>query len=239
MRIGLLLFFAFFLKEATCQDVFTKVKRSAVKATFAADGYSRWYLLESDPAPEGYMVSDAQLQLTGPVSCGTTAQCIEGERTPKHSVWIFRIQTQAGKAPLPVDAALTTKYRKLGSDLTYILIKNTPERFSSRGPFLGCVPGSDERVAPLKEGPWCSLSADRPKPGYRIKSASFSLNGDRMCFGNDFDREEGDGSAECRLTKRTDEEVTWEFRMLGHPEGGKASAGKSFGELRTVYEKIP
>jgi hypothetical protein len=227
------------VQPAVSQDVLTKVKRVAEKAVSKGRDYSDWLLVESDPAPDGYTVSEAQLTLEGPAACGSTAQCIEGERSPKQSSWVFRIQTHAG-APgvIPLEAVLTTKYRKIGTDASYTLIKKTPERLSSRGHFLGCFTASSENSVPANAGPWCTISADPPKAGYRIKSATFSLAGDRACSGNDFDPEEGDESAECRLTKRTDSEVVWEFKMLGHTENGPEAAGKSFGELRTVYEKI-
>ena len=123
--------------------------------------------------------------------------------------------------------------------MTYALVKSTPQKVSSRGPFLGCFNKKEEKHVPAGAGPWCSISADPPKPGYRIKSVSFSLTGDRTCFGNDFDREEGDASAGCRQVKRTDKEAVWEFQMLGHEESGRQTSSKSFGELHTVYEKIP
>jgi hypothetical protein len=77
------------------------------------------------------------------------------------------------------------------------------------------------------------------KAGYRIESVNFSLSGDRTCAGNDFDREERDETAESRLVKRSDTEVTWQFRMLGHIENGGPTAGQSIGELRAVYKKLP
>ena len=114
----------------------------------------------------------------------------------------------------------------------------TAERFSSRGGYFGCFNALDAAKVPESDGPWCSLSARPPKPGYRIKSASFSLQGDRSCAGNDFDREIEEPDAECRLSARSETQVTWQFRMLGHTEGPTNTADKSFGKLVTIYEKI-
>ena len=72
-------------KTALSQDVITRVKRSAAEADRHGHEYSQWYLLESDPAPDGYAVSEALLELEGPVARGSTAQCIEGERPSRAS----------------------------------------------------------------------------------------------------------------------------------------------------------
>jgi hypothetical protein len=225
-------------QEVITQEVITKVKRSPPRASGEGREYSAWYLLKSDPAPPGYAVSDSQLKLEGPNSCGTTAQCLEGERTESTSTWLFRIQGQAaGNASATNVAVLTTKYRKIGTEASYTTTARTPEKFSSRGGYFGCFDAANATAVPENDGPWCSLSALPPKPGYRIKSASFSLEGDRSCVGNDFDREIEDDGAECRLATRTDSQVTWQFKMLGHTDGPSNTAEKSFGKLVAVYEK--
>lgn len=231
--IGLALAFA-----GSGQEIITKVKRSPPEASGPGHDYSKWYLLKSDPAPEGYVLSDSDLKLEGPGSCGASAQCLEGERTQSTSTWLFRIQGpgNSGQGETNI-AVLTTRYRKIGSDATYTLTSRTPERFSSRGGYFGCFAVANEAEVPERDGPWCSVSAAQPKPGYRIKSASFGLEGDRSCSGNDFDRDVEEASAECRLTARTDSQVTWQFKMLGHTEGARNTAEKSFGKLVAVYEK--
>jgi hypothetical protein len=229
-------------QRATAQEVITKVKRSGPKVGGRGAESSEWYLLESDPAPPGYVLTEAQFKIEGSAECGANAQCVEGERTQTKSTWLFRIQGAGGTSSAPAVpnyAVLTTKYRRSGPENTYTVTAKTPERFSSRGGHFGCFEIADERKAPERDGPWCSLSAPAPKPGYRIKSASFSLGGDRSCVGNDSDREVSEPDAECRLMERTDTRVTWRFRMLGHTEGPSNAAGKSFGTLRVVYEKTP
>jgi len=223
---------------ARSQDTITKTKRSEPKASGKGSEFSEWYLLESDPAPAGYILADAQFRLEGGAACGSTAQCLEGERTQTKSTWLFRIEGRpTGRTSS--SAVLTTKYRRAESDSSYTFATKTPERFSSRGGYFGCFETADERSVPEQDGPWCSLSAPAPKSGFRIQSASFSLEGDRSCVGNDTDREPRDPGSECRLIERTDHRVTWRFRMLGHTEGPTNTAGKSFGTLRVVYEKIP
>jgi|SRR5580658_5469016 hypothetical protein len=239
-RLTTLLLLAFGLAQlGKPQEVITKIKRSPPQPSGQGREYSEWYLLKSDPAPTGYAVSDSQLKLEGPSSCGTNAQCLEGERTQSSSTWLFRIQGPgAGKASSSNIAVLATTYRKIGSEVSYTLTARTPERFSSRGGYFGCFAASNASNVPVSEGPWCSVAALPPKPGYRIKSASFSLEGDRSCAGNDFDREVEESDSECRLKTRNERQVVWEFKMLGHSEGSKNIAEKSFGKLVTVYEKI-
>ena len=220
------------------QQIITKVKRSSPKTGGVGQQYSEWYVLESDPAPSGYQVSDAQFKLEGGNSCGVNAQCLEGERTPQQSIWLFRIRGLAeGTKVAESVAVLTTTYRKNASETTYTLTLTSKERYSSRGGFFGCFNSANE--ATESDGPWCFLSAERPKPGYRIKSASFSLHGDRACVGNDSDPEPDDPSAWCRLVTRTDEQAVWEFKMLGHSDGPTNTAGGSIGNLTVVYEKKP
>jgi hypothetical protein len=221
------------------QDVLSKTKRSGPYSGGAGSGYSEWYLLKSDPAPPGYILSDAQFQLEGSGSCGLNAQCLEGERTQTQSIWLFRIQGQTVRAggPAGSEAVLTAKYSRAGAETTYTLTERTPERFSSAGDFFGCFDAKGDHAA--GDGPWCSISAEPPKSGYRIKSASFNMEGDRDCTGNDFDREVREPAAQCRMTTRTDTKVTWQFRMLGHDEDAGKTAGKSFGTLKVTYEKIP
>jgi hypothetical protein len=221
------------------QDVITKTNRSGPRAGGAGTNYSEWYLLKSDPAPPGYALTDAQFKLEGSASCNLTAQCLEGERTQTQSIWLFRIQGQTAHPGAPSEAVLTTKYTRTGTETTYVLSARTPERFSSRGEAFGCFDVASERLVPEGDGPWCSLSATPPRPGYRIESASFTLQGDRECTGNDFDREVREPGAQCRLTSRTESRVTWQFRMLGHDEGTGPTAQKSFGALRVIYEKLP
>jgi hypothetical protein len=221
------------------QEVITKIKRSPPKASGEGRNYSEWYVLESEPAPPGYAVADSQFKLEGPGSCGATAQCLEGERTPVSSTWLFRIQGQGESGPGGANVAvLTTKYRKTAENASYTVTTRSPERFSSRGEFFGCFETTTADEAAESAGPWCSLSAPPPKPGYRIKSASFSLEGDRSCVGNDFDREIEEPEAECHLIARSETQVIWQFRMLGHAEGPDNTAGKSAGKLVAVYEKI-
>jgi len=231
--------FLLFASASPAQDVLTKVKRSEPKLPGPGREYSPWYVLESDPAPLGYSVSDTQFKLEGSNSCGANAQCLEGERTPSQSTWLFRLQG-LGQQPIREAtsvAVLTTKYRRVDAQATYTLTVSTKEKSSSRGGYFGCFePGSE---IPASDGPWCFLSAGRPKPGYRIRSASFSLQGDRMCLGNDFDPEPDDPAAWCRRVARTDNEVIWQFKMLGHSETGTEIAGLSFGKLVVVYEKVP
>jgi hypothetical protein len=228
-----------FLQHCGAQEVITKIKRSPPEPSGRGREYSEWYLLKSDPAPSGYTVSDSQLKLEGPSSCGTSAQCLEGERTQSTSTWLFRIQGQGPDSATGTNiAVLTTKYRKIGAEASYSMTVTTPEKFSSRGGFFGCFDASDPNKVPESDGPWCSLSAPPPKPGYRIKSASFSLDGDRACVGNDYDREIEEPDAECRLSARTESRVTWQFKMLGHAEGPANTAEKSFGRLVAVYERI-
>jgi len=241
LRLTTFLLLAFGLaQQGRPQEVITKIKRSPPRVSGHGHEYSEWYLLKSDPAPAGYAISDSDLKLEGPVSCGATAQCLEGERTPLTSTWLFRIQGPgAGNASSSSVAVLTTKYRKIGAEVRYTLTARSPERYSSRGGYFGCFAAADETKVPESDGPWCSLSALPPKPGYRIKSASFSLEGDRSCAGNDFDREIEEPDAECRVSARTENLVTWQFRMLGHTDGPSNTADKSFGKLVTIYEKIP
>jgi len=229
--------FLFVVLAVSGQEAITREKRTQLKAIAKGQDYSQWYLIESDPAPPGYVVADAQLTFDGRVACGPTAQCIEAERTPEHSIWLFRI-TNKDAAPSSSTAILTAHYRKRDSaEPAYTSVKRTPARFSGFGGSLGCFNTAPK--APSDEQAWCSITSDPPKAGYRIKSANFSLSGDRNCAGNDFDQEERDQTAECRLAKRTGTEVTWQFRMLGHIERGGPAAGQSIGELRTVYEKLP
>ena len=229
--------FLFLVPVVGGQEVLTKVKRTPVKPIEKGQDYSQWYLIESDPAPPGYVVADAQLTFDGLAACGPTAQCIEAERTPQHSVWFFRI-TNRDAGSSSSTATLTAHYRMGdGAELSYTAAKRTPARFSSLGPTLGCFDAAPKALS--NEQSWCSITSDPPRADYRLKSANFSLSGDRTCAGNDFDQEERDQTAECRLAKRTDTEVTWQFRMLGHIEDGSPTAGQSVGELRVVYEKIP
>ena len=220
------------------QEIITKVKKSTPKASGVGRQYSEWYVLESDPAPSGYRVADSQFKLEGSNSCGVNAQCIEGERTPRESIWLFRLQglgvEQNSGTSVPV---LTTTYRKIGNEASYTVSSTSKEKFSSRGGFFGCFGSLNE--ATESDGPWCFLSAERPKPGYRIKSASFSLQGDRACVGNDSDPAPDDPYAWCRQVTRTDDEAVWEFKMLGHTEGPQEATGSSFGKLTVVYEKKP
>jgi hypothetical protein len=242
LRFTTLLLLTFGLAQSGWpQEVITQIKRSPPKASGEGRGYSEWYLLQSDPAPSGYFLSDSQFKLEGSGSCGTNAQCLEGERTRSTSSWLFRIQGQGAGSPGGANVAvLTTKYRKTSAEPTYSVTTRSPERFSSRGEFFGCFDVAKATDVPEGDGPWCSLSAQPPKPGYRIKSASFSLEGDRSCVGNDFDREIEESAAECLLTTRTDTQVTWQFKMLGHTEAPdfNNTAEKSFGQLIAVYEKV-
>lgn len=225
-------------QTAPPQDLITKVKRSAPKSSGAGRQYSEWYVLESDPAPPGYQVADAQLKLEGGGSCGEKAQCLEGERTPRQSTWLFRIQGPGqDQSPTKSVAVLTTTYRKTGAGTSYTVSLTTKEKFSSRGGFFGCFNTQNESTE--SDGPWCFVEAERPKPGYRIRSASFSLQGDRECVGNDSDPSPDDPSAWCRQVTRTDDQAVWEFKMLGHTEGPTHSAGGSFGKLTVVYDKKP
>ena len=239
---SLLIFFFALGPALKSQDVITKVKRSVPNAVGKGTGYSEWYLLKSDPPPAGYVLYDAQFKLEGGSSCYLNAQCLEGERTQTGSVWLFRMQGRNEGSGNPVgmnEAVLTTRYTLAGVETAYMLTARTSERFSSRGEFFGCFDYADENRVPESDGPWCSLSATPPKPGFQIKSASFTLEGDRECVGNDFDREVREPEAQCRVVSRTDAQVTWQFRMLGHSEVGRPAALKSFGTLKVVYEKIP
>jgi hypothetical protein len=219
------------------QEVITKVKTSGPKSGGPGTSYSEWYLLKSDPAPAGYVLSDAQFKLQGGSSCSLDAQCLEGERSQTQSVWLFRIQGH--NDPRMSEAVLTTKYTPAGVETTYSATVRTPERFSSRGEFFGCYEATDPNLVPEGDGPWCTLSAAPPKSGYQIKSASFSLEGDRDCVGNDFDREVRDEAAQCRLTSRTASQVSWQFRMLGRSDANGPVPRKSFGRLKIIYEKLP
>jgi hypothetical protein len=221
------------------QEIITKVTRSSLKTSGVGHEFSEWYVLESDVAPPGYYLSDAQLTLEGSNTCGGNAQCLEGERTPTQSTWLFRLQGSgnASKIPSSSVAVLKTTYRKLGDVATYTLTVATKVKFSSRGGFFGCFDSAADATA--HEGPWCFLRAPPPKPGYRVRSASFSLQGDRSCVGNDSDREPDDPSAWCRLVTRTDQEVVWQFKMQGHTEGPVEDPGSSLGRLVVIYEKNP
>ena len=216
-------------------ETITQVKRSSPKTGGTTGQYSEWFVLESDTAPPGYQLADAQFKLEGSNSCGVNAQCLEGERSPRQSIWLFRIQGLSEDQKVATNVAvLTTVYRKTGSEATYTLSLTSAEKFSSRGGFFGCFDSLN--AATESDGAWCFLSAERPKAGYRIKSASFSLQGDRACVGNDSDPAPEDPSAWCRLVTRTDDQAVWEFKMLGHTEGS-TSAASSFGKLTVVYEK--
>jgi len=143
-------------------------------------------LLESDPAPAGYSLSESQFQLEGPASCGTTRSAWKAN-APLHQHWLFRIQGQgAASAGGPSVAVLTTKYRKVAPESSYNLTLARPKDSAAAENFFGCFETTNVNDVPENGGPWCSISAEPPKPGFRIKSASFSLEGDRSCVGNDF-----------------------------------------------------
>lgn len=225
-------------QSSSSPEIITKVKRSPPKSSGPGRQYSEWYVLESDPAPTGFQLADAQFKLEGSGGCGETAQCLEGERTPQQSTWLFRIQGPGqDQSPTTRVAVLTTTYRKVGTETSYTVRLTTKEKFSSRGGFFGCFESLQE--ATESDGPWCFLSAERPKPGYRIKEASFSLQGDRECVGNDSDPSPDDPSAWCRLVTRTGDQAVWQFKMLGHTEGPSNTAAASYGKLTVVYEKKP
>lgn len=57
---------------------------------------------------------------------------------------------------------------------------------------------------------WYEIASDPIPSGSKIKQYKFHLEGDRQCG----------AWADCRPKSITDDQVTWEFRMQGHNEGG-------------------
>ncbi len=68
-------------------------------------------------------------------------------------------------------------------------------------------------------GAWFGLTSSAPPDGYRLKSATFHLVGDRFCAGTDASPAGAGTSAECRQDLRDDRAARWAFRMQGHDDG--------------------
>ncbi len=73
--------------------------------------------------------------------------------------------------------------------------------------------------------PWYRLVVGKAPGGYTIQRVEFWLTGDRAC-----------GLwAECRELIRSDNEVSWEFRLQGHDEVGAPRKTFSAGHIRVIY----
>jgi hypothetical protein len=75
---------------------------------------------------------------------------------------------------------------------------------------------------------WYQLGVTRAPTGYTVQHVEFWLSGDRTC-----------GSfADCREITRTDQGVSWEFRLQGHLESGAPRKTYSVAHIRVVYRAL-